>query len=177
MESCLNKTQLPRLGWTPGVIPVLLGTPDRIECKNRGSYRYVEHLYSSARVCVAMRDPRFAAAIERRKKRQQAPARRRMAIEKRYADWRAALPEAGAMMFSLNRYAKHRTCSPALRVEIYELKNRFLKLLYDEGLCVACWEHIVRLEALGCNRSEEHTSELQSHSFISYAVFCLKKKK
>src|ERR1051326_1423237 len=27
-----------------------------------------------------------------------------------------------------------------------------------------------------CPRSEEHTSELQSHSFISYAVFCLKKK-
>ena len=26
-------------------------------------------------------------------------------------------------------------------------------------------------------RSEEHTSELQSHSFISYAVFCLKKKR
>src|SRR5210317_1112465 len=26
-------------------------------------------------------------------------------------------------------------------------------------------------------RSEEHTSELQSHSDISYAVFCLKKKK
>src|ERR1051326_9311793 len=25
-------------------------------------------------------------------------------------------------------------------------------------------------------RLEEHTSELQSHSFISYAVFCLKKK-
>src|ERR1051326_6672191 len=24
------------------------------------------------------------------------------------------------------------------------------------------------------HRSEEHTSELQSHSFISYAVFCLK---
>ena len=28
----------------------------------------------------------------------------------------------------------------------------------------------------GRDRSEEHTSELQSHSFISYAVFCLKKK-
>src|ERR1051326_9326615 len=26
------------------------------------------------------------------------------------------------------------------------------------------------------SRSEEHTSELQSHSFISYAVFCLNKK-
>src|SRR3546814_1403319 len=29
----------------------------------------------------------------------------------------------------------------------------------------------------GCNRSEEHTSELQSLMRISYAVFCLKKKK
>src|ERR1051326_8360133 len=36
---------------------------------------------------------------------------------------------------------------------------------------VPCWR-------LGWgHRSEEHTSELQSHSFISYAVFCLKKKK
>src|SRR5210317_1523861 len=30
---------------------------------------------------------------------------------------------------------------------------------------------------LSTSRSEEHTSELQSHSEISYAVFCLKKKK
>src|SRR5213075_2031793 len=28
-----------------------------------------------------------------------------------------------------------------------------------------------------CTRSEEHTSELQSRLVISYAVFCLKKKK
>ena len=33
------------------------------------------------------------------------------------------------------------------------------------------------LRELDSKRSEEHTSELQSHSFISYAVFCLKKKK
>src|SRR6056300_845605 len=35
------------------------------------------------------------------------------------------------------------------------------------------------MSALACRqfRSEEHTSELQSHSEISYAVFCLKKKK
>src|ERR1051326_9257444 len=32
------------------------------------------------------------------------------------------------------------------------------------------------LEPRCFHRSEEHTSELQSHSFISYAVFCLKKK-
>src|SRR5213596_3847084 len=34
-----------------------------------------------------------------------------------------------------------------------------------------------RRRALPCARSEEHTSELQSHGLISYAVFCLKKKK
>src|SRR3546814_1387033 len=34
-----------------------------------------------------------------------------------------------------------------------------------------------RIEADGDDRSEEHTSELQSLMRISYAVFCLKKKK
>ena len=33
------------------------------------------------------------------------------------------------------------------------------------------------LETIAALRSEEHTSELQSRSTISYAVFCLKKKK
>src|SRR3546814_9408366 len=35
----------------------------------------------------------------------------------------------------------------------------------------------VLASALGMTRSEEHTSELQSLMRISYAVFCLKKKK
>src|SRR3546814_5516585 len=35
----------------------------------------------------------------------------------------------------------------------------------------------VALHALAADRSEEHTSELQSLMRISYAVFCLKKKK
>src|SRR5881296_1402680 len=40
---------------------------------------------------------------------------------------------------------------------------------------VAQARRLMRLNRDG--RSEEHTSELQSHSNISYAVFCLKKKK
>src|SRR6056297_3287749 len=36
---------------------------------------------------------------------------------------------------------------------------------------------VPRAEAAGRGRSEEHTSELQSLRRISYAVFCLKKKK
>ena len=37
-------------------------------------------------------------------------------------------------------------------------------------------ENSVQTIVVALLRSEEHTSELQSHSFISYAVFCLKKK-
>src|ERR1051326_3278326 len=42
-----------------------------------------------------------------------------------------------------------------------------------QGIACAIDDYKVIVE----KRSEEHTSELQSHSFISYAVFCLKKKK
>src|SRR3546814_8629498 len=37
--------------------------------------------------------------------------------------------------------------------------------------------HADRLDEIALARSEEHTSELQSLMRISYAVFCLKKKK
>src|SRR3546814_3200241 len=37
--------------------------------------------------------------------------------------------------------------------------------------------HGLRLAGEGADRSEEHTSELQSLMRISYAVFCLQKKK
>src|ERR1051326_4423305 len=41
-----------------------------------------------------------------------------------------------------------------------------------EGMIISCYANDVHLAYI---RSEEHTFELQSHSFISYAVFCLKK--
>src|SRR3546814_4393548 len=40
-----------------------------------------------------------------------------------------------------------------------------------------CWRKGVAQETVHHIRSEEHTSELQSLMRISYAVFCLKKKK
>src|SRR3546814_3104842 len=51
------------------------------------------------------------------------------------------------------------------------------------ALCgiVRCTDHLRAIEPLQpgerATRSEEHTSELQSLMRISYAVFCLKKKK
>src|SRR3546814_2710418 len=40
-----------------------------------------------------------------------------------------------------------------------------------------CALAVTGLGLTGCGRSDEHTSELQSLMRISYAVFCLKKKK
>src|SRR3546814_2981682 len=42
--------------------------------------------------------------------------------------------------------------------------------------CADAGQHARRV-AIGMRRSEEHTSELQSLMRISYAVFCLKKKR
>ena len=47
--------------------------------------------------------------------------------------------------------------------------------LYDEAPkppCVVGYEVAGDIDAIGDGRSEEHTSELQSHGPISYAVFC-----
>src|SRR5213075_3543006 len=45
------------------------------------------------------------------------------------------------------------------------------------SLCGGFARHAGCVEMLPGTRSEEHTSELQSRLVISYAVFCLKKKK
>src|ERR1051326_7380826 len=55
-----------------------------------------------------------------------------------------------------------------------------LRLAADHSSSFQHWAgvspHTSSSRLCGDLRSEEHTSELQSHSFISYAVFCLKKK-
>src|SRR3546814_303558 len=53
------------------------------------------------------------------------------------------------------------------------LKNQYGLVVGEEGVRLV--RRIVELD--GENRSEEHTSELQSLMRISYAVFCLKTKK
>src|SRR3546814_3276206 len=55
--------------------------------------------------------------------------------------------------------------------ETYEV--RMLELGARDG----AWVEVLGGLKPGTNRSEEHTSELQSLMRISYAVFCLKKKK
>src|SRR3546814_6760508 len=54
------------------------------------------------------------------------------------------------------------------------LARRAMKIAAE--ICVYTNENLT-IETLASDRSEEHTSELQSLMRISYAVFCLKKKK
>src|SRR3546814_2367413 len=64
----------------------------------------------------------------------------------------------------------------ALRTTI--LQERMSANLFDRSLSFQAAETALREGQVAIqNRSEEHTSELQSLMRISYAVFCLKKKK
>src|SRR3546814_9788389 len=49
--------------------------------------------------------------------------------------------------------------------------------LHVEAVALGFGKHVLNVFAQPLLRSEEHTSELQSLMRISYAVFCLKKKK
>src|SRR3546814_5226855 len=85
-------------------------------------------------------------------------------------DWRWYLEKAHqttvAMMRDAPYYAEFGLMEGDVFVDI-------LKDLKREGMTAQAAE----MEALMKKRSEEHTSELQSLMRISYAVFCLKKKK
>src|SRR3546814_2054570 len=60
----------------------------------------------------------------------------------------------------------------------YACATGWLGKLIGIGLTWVFFQHLMSgLRHLVLDRSEEHTSELQSLMRISYAVFCLKKKK
>src|SRR3546814_2943652 len=79
---------------------------------------------------------------------------------------RLSLPE------QVKRLAEHRRRGLCLLVALLALFEEVRDALLKD---VEIGEHQFGLYRLG--RSEEHTSELQSLMRISYAVFCLKKKK
>ena len=73
---------------------------------------------------------------------------------------------------SNSRYPFLGALRSAAQMVSYEVSIGFV--IITVLLCVGSLNMSSIVEA---QRSEEHTSELQSHSFNSYAVFCLKKKK
>src|SRR3546814_1404229 len=60
---------------------------------------------------------------------------------------------------------------------VWRVEDRVLQFLALPDIRVPSDKRIAIYETIGLiNRSEEHTSEIQSLMRISYAVFCLKKK-
>lgn len=150
----LNKRALLALGWTSAWISLILSRPDRVEKHTKGYHSWEEHLYTRDRVDEGMRDPRFVEAIAKRAKRKLASVRRQESIPTQYPSWRDALPDACAGLFSLNRYAKHGTCSPLHKAEIYRLKNELIEVLYRDGCCSASWIHKLEQQEQLCRECD-----------------------
>ena len=82
--------------------------------------------------------------------------------------------EAGVWVAADQDWIELLTQDPnALTLVIADIDQRTANLLKELGFSA---EEQNDWSKSYSKRSEEHTSELQSHSFISYAVFCLKKK-
>src|SRR3546814_4446282 len=81
-------------------------------------------------------------------------------------------PNAALFEFAAQRVGPEPVIMIARRDDDAERRVQLAERRYDLGGRVN-----MRRAALFADRSEEHTSELQSLMRISYAVFCLKKKK
>src|SRR3546814_2985774 len=62
-------------------------------------------------------------------------------------------------------------------IELHDVAGRRALDDREQGVVLGGEADVVALAGLALVRSEEHTSELQSLMRLSYAVFCLKKKK
>lgn len=67
----------------------------------------------------------------------------RRQLDARYPEWRQSLRPAADALFSFNRYSKWGSCSRLRRRELYDLKDRFIRLLYELGLCQEASLHAV----------------------------------
>ncbi len=129
----------------------LLGEPDSQETfRTQYGCCVTRYNYSLLRVKRAEKRLAFtrALALAQTRALAQTPSaqaqrdeERRAKFARRYSNPSDALPAACAGLLSLNRYAKHATCSRNNREEIYRLKTGLLHRLIDEGLLVTASLH------------------------------------
>lgn len=75
-------------------------------------------------------------------------------LAERYPDWRQALRPAAEALFNFNRLTKYGSCSRLRRRELYDLKDKVLRLLYGLGLCQQASLHAVEGEEIDCDVCE-----------------------
>jgi hypothetical protein len=127
-------------GWTRSMVDALLGEPD--DWRDNPKYRSAApmRLYLYKRVVEMEATPDFAERLEkanvRRRGKDYTPA-----LAKKYGDPAAGVYDAAEALFTLNRYAKHDSCTRKHQSEIYELKNRFVAWLVEQGHLVGWGTH------------------------------------
>src|SRR3546814_5014692 len=82
----------------------------------------------------------------------------------------------GEAVFEVTTWTFVRSCLVLTPCRLQPPVNRLTFATFTGGLGWCVLLHCVERCFGGAERSEEHTSELQSLMRISYAVFCLKKK-
>src|SRR3546814_1653813 len=108
--------------------------------------------------------------------------KQKTAYDFRISDWSStfALPICRAIAGMSRKANCNPMPAPALPPPLCSASARRMKLsIWVRANCRvdSAWASDSALTSGSCDRSEEHTSELQSLMRISYAVFCLKKKK
>jgi hypothetical protein len=85
-------------------------------------------------------------------------------LAKHYPDWTDAIRAAADALFQFNRSIKHAHCTPFRRIELYGLKNKFMKRLYERGCCTA-----VELHA-AADADEDGEGEVREYVAFTYQV-------
>jgi hypothetical protein len=75
-------------------------------------------------------------------------------LERRYPEWRTALQAAADALFNFNRYSKWSSCTCLRRRELYDLKDRVLRIFHELGLT-----HEVRLHRVAGQETECQSCE------------------
>lgn len=111
----------------------------RYENRYINKYGKYTYLYKRIEVIKLSNDP----LIESLKKKVKTANKDYSSIfDKRYSNYLDSLPLICEYMFNLNRYTKHSECSKQNKEEIYYLKNKFIKFLYDNHYCISVKENI-----------------------------------
>jgi hypothetical protein len=145
----VTASEMMSKGWTSTRISKYLGMPDRLApnpfFRRAGKMR----LYKVDRVEQAEATAEFQALQQSRRARKSHRELRAAAKDKRfqkfaekYKGWQAALLDACNNLFNLNRYAKYESCSYEHKRDIYLLKDDLIRLLYQFGYCIECYEHV-----------------------------------
>src|SRR3546814_7702385 len=90
--------------------------------------------------------------------------------------WREPRVSRGVAWLRFEASCRHRLALPGSLGVDHAHVDQAPATIVDEPL-QHCAKHVEIHLVVPIDRSEEHTSELQSLMRISYAVFCLKKKK